>query len=151
MSDSFVYRTYTIRGNRTSVRDRITERLIKNGYVLKNDTGAVRFFRYPKILFSSKRPLTCISRLSLDVMEKNTGSSVKIGVTFTKIRYFTIGIMLLICVVVPVITGIIKYGIPDIPPVSYLGIPLGFMLHYHVRARAFRALKRLVYSVEENV
>ena len=49
----------------------------------------------------------------------------------------------------PVFLGYLLNGVPDIPPVSYIGIPLGFMIHYHVRMRSFKTLKRLIQNLEK--
>ena len=152
MADSFTYKTYEIHGDGTSVREKISELFTERGYIRTGESGSACLFRYPSILFSSKKPLTCISRLSLDVTERNGRSRVTIGVTFTKIRYFTIALIVLICIGIPVLISFVQYGInrlPDIPPMAYLGLPLGFMLHYHVRWRVFRAVKRLVESAGE--
>lgn len=153
MADSYIYKTFTLDGDEEAVTGKITDLLTGNGYVRKGDSGTVRFFRYPSIRYSSKKPLTCISRLSLDVTGRNGVSHVTVGMTFTKIRRFTIALMLFVCVVVPCIVSYLKYGagsLPDIPPMSYLGVPLGFMLHYHTRWRVFRAVKRLVESAGKN-
>ena len=153
MADSYIYKTFTLDGDEAAVASKITDLLTGNGYVRKGDSGSVRYFRYPSIRFSSTKPLTCISSLSLDVTGRNGVSQVTVGMTFTKIRRFTIALMLLVCVVVPCMVNYIQYGagrLLDIPPMSYLGVPLGFMLHYHVRWRVFRAVKRLVESAGEN-
>lgn len=153
MADSYIYKTFTLDGDEADVTGKITDLLTGNGYVRKGDSGSVRFFRYSSIRFSSKKPLTCISSLSLDVTGRNGLSHVTVGMTFTKLRRFTIVLMLFVCVVVPCIVSYLKYGagsLPDIPPMSYLGVPLGFMLHYHVRWRVFRAVKRLVESAGKN-
>jgi len=127
MADSFVYKSYDVKGDRVSVRDKIVSLLIKNGYIRTGESGSACLFRYPSIRFSSKKPLTCISCLSLDVTDRNGTSLVKVGMTFTKIRYYTIFMMLFICAGIPVLLSIAKHGIshaPDIPPMAYLGIPL---------------------------
>ena len=147
MSAQFVYRTYTTEGGVDSVRKKLTGILLGKGYIQTGNSATTIFFRYPSLLFSSKKPLTCISRLSIEVTEKKGGSLVKAGVTFTKIRYFIILVMFLFCVVMPAVLGIVQHGVPDIPPHAILGIPLGFMVHYHVRGRVFRALGRLIESI----
>ena len=153
MSDSYVYRIYHTKGTTDSVREKFTESLLSNGYQKTGNENNVYFFRYPSFLFSSKRPLTCISSLSLEVTgndEKKGGKiKVKIGVNFTKIRYFTILIITVICFIIPAVLGYIQRGVPDIPPVAYFGIPVGFMIHYHVRWRVFNTLRRLIVTIEE--
>lgn len=153
MSSDYVYRTYHTKGTTDSVREKLTESLLSNGYQQTGNENNVYFFRYPSFLFSSKRPLTCVSRLSLEVTEndeKNSGKiQVKIGANFTKIRYFTISLITVGCFILPAVLGYIQRGMPDIPPMAYLGIPVGFMLHYHVRWRVFKTLRRLIVNIEE--
>lgn len=144
MSAQFAYRTYKTKGDANSIREKLTFMLVGKGYILEGSSYTTRYFKYPSLLFSTKKPLTCISLLSLEVIERNGGSIVKIGVTFTKIRYFTIFIMLMFCIIIPAILGIMQHGVPDVPPMAVLGIPLGFMVHYHVRGRVFRTLGRLI-------
>mgnify|MGYP000748707158 CR=1 FL=1 len=72
---------------------------------------------------------------------------VKIGANFNKIRYFNISLIAVMCFVIPAILGYMQSGFPDIPPVSYLGIPLGFMIHYHVRMRSLKTLKRFIETL----
>ncbi|MBN1291122.1 MAG: hypothetical protein JXB48_04715 [Candidatus Latescibacteria bacterium] len=151
MAKSYIYKTYTVRGDKSTVCEKITNILVSNGFILTGETYLSRNFKYPSLTFSSKKPLTCISRLSLNVKDSNGISRLTIGVTFSKIRNFTIIIILLICVVLPVMLSFAKYGydrLPEIPLPAYLGIPLGFMVHYHVRWRVFRVLRRLAESVE---
>ncbi len=147
MTKKFVYRTYKTQGDADSVLKKLCTVLLESGFVRTGEAGGILFFRYPSVRFSSKKPLTCVSRLSLEVTELNGSSLVKTGVTFTKIKYFTIFIMLLLCAVLPAVLGYIQHGVPDIPPMSFLGIPLGFMVHYHVRGRVFRALGRLIENL----
>ena len=154
MSNPYIYKKYTVRGEKTRVSEEIKNILVSNGFILTGETDDSRNFRYSSLRFSSKKPLTCISRLSLGIKEKNGVSHITVGVTFTKIRYFTILVMLLVCVVLPLVMSFVKYGYnqpPDIPLPAYLGIPLGFMLHYHVRMRVFRVLRRLMESVDYSI
>jgi len=155
MSAKFVYKTYKIQGNADLIREKLIDILLDKGYIRKwnlkttENSDTVMYFKYPSLLFSTKNPLTCISCLSLDVIDGKDGIILKIGVTFTKIKYFTIFIMLLFCVIIPSVLGIIQHGIPDVPPMAVIGLPLGFMVYYHVRSRVFRALGRLIKSIED--
>ena len=137
-------------GDPDSVLKNITDALLRRRYVLTGSSGSTHFFRYPSLIFSSKRPLTCISRLSLEVTDHNELSLIKVGVTFTKIRYYTIIMVTFLCVVVPAGLGIVQKGTPDMPPMAFLGIPLGVLVHFHVRGRVFRALGRLIHSMGES-
>ncbi|MFC1692835.1 hypothetical protein ACFL1R_04970 [Candidatus Latescibacterota bacterium] len=147
MSKKFIYRSFTSQRGQDLVRKKVTEILLKEGYVQTGSSASANLFRYPAIWFSSKRPLTCISALSLEVHGLNGNSLLKMGVTFTKIRYSIILIMVFFCVILPGVIGFIKSGVPEVPPMSFLGIPLGFMAHFHVRGRVFRALERLVDQI----
>ncbi len=144
MPNKYVYRTYQTKGIPDSVRERLADMLLSSGYKHTGDENNVMYFRYPVVTFSSKRPLTCISRLSLEVTEHNGNVRVKIGANFAKIRYFIIIVMLLMCAVIPGIVGYLQHGMLDIPTVAYLGIPLGVMAHYQVRWRVFKTLGRLI-------
>ncbi|MCE5249264.1 hypothetical protein LLG96_03500 [bacterium] len=148
MPDSYIYKSFEISGNGAAVSARIAGLLSESGYIRTGDDNAVQFFRYPSLRFSSKKPLTCVSRLSLAYGDKNGASAIKIGVTFTKIRYFTIAFILIICGIIPALISMAQKGVPEIPPTAYLGIPLGFMVHYHVRWRIFRILRQLVQTAE---
>lgn len=150
MATKFVYRTYRTKSRPDAVYKQLAAYLLSHGYKHTGDENGVMYFRYPAITFSSKRPLTCISRLSLEVTGENGTVCVKIGVNFVKIRYYIITVMLLMCAVIPAILGYLQHGIPDIPTVAYLGIPLGIMVHYQMRWRVFKALGRLISQMEEN-
>ena len=148
MSAHFVYRKYKSPFTADFICNKLSYALVEKGFIQTGNLDNTLYFKYPSIWFSSKRPLTCISRLSLEVIRQNGDSIVKIGVTFTKIRYFTIFIMAFFCFILPAVLGIVEHGVPDIPPMAFLGIPLGFMLHFHVRGRVFRALGLLIESIE---
>ena len=149
MSAQFVYRSYKSGCDAAAVRKKLDFEFRTRGYIRTGNSGAVEFYRYPSLRFTSKKPLTCVSRLSLEVTKDSGGSRVTAGVTFTKVKYFTVFVMLMFCAVIPVTLGIVLHGVFDLPPISYLGIPLGFMVHYHVRGRVFRALGRLVSRCDE--
>lgn len=155
MTDNYVYKTYIAEGSADSVSIKFSDYLLANGFIRTGTNGSVEYFRYPSILFNSKKPLTCISRLSTEVSgNTNDGSPekgkivVKIGANFAKIRYFNIIGIAMLCFLIPAVLGYVQNGIPDIPPISYSGIPVGFMLHYHVRMRAFNTLKRLIQNLK---
>jgi len=144
MSSKYVYRTYHTRCTADAIREELTGSLLSSGYKQTGKENNVFYFRYPSITFSSRRPLTCISSLSMEIIKQSEKVRVKIGVNFAKIRYFNIIVMFSVCVLLPALLGYIKNGIPDVPPMAFLGIPLGFMVHYHVRWRVFRALDRII-------
>ncbi len=150
MSYKYVYKTYQIKGTPDLIRKGLTDSLLSIGYKQIGNADNILFFRYPSLIFSSKRPLTCISRLSLEVTEHKENVQVKVGVNFAKIRYFTIIIIFVFCAVIPALFGYIQHGVPDVPTPAYLGIPLGIMVHYHVRWRVFRALERLITQLGES-
>jgi|GEM_PF-5559918 hypothetical protein len=155
MADNYVYRTYISVGSADSVRTKLSDYLLANGYTRTGTTGTIEYFKYPSILFTSKKPLTCISRLSVEVSGTSHNGSpengkivVKIGANFTKIRYFNIIGIAVLCFLIPAVLGYVQNGIPDIPPISYVGIPVGFMLHYHVRMRSLNTLKRFIQNLK---
>ncbi|MFC1607033.1 hypothetical protein ACFL47_03590 [Candidatus Latescibacterota bacterium] len=144
MTQPFVFKKYTLKRKNTQFCDDLVGMLRQNGFKITNDSKNPVQLRYPGMIFSSTKPLTCISSLSLDVWEEKGESAVTIGATFTKIKYFTILTMTLLCVVAPLLTSLLKTGKPSLSPISLVGIPLGLALHFNVRKRAFRALDNLV-------
>jgi len=148
MKNSFVYRKYTLNAPVASIGRRITELLHENGYRIISSEDNLTTYRYPGITFNSRRPLSCVSRMTVRIDPDGSGAQVQVGMTFTKIKYFTITLIGLICFVLPAIIGFTRYGYPDIPPMAFFGIPLGFMLHYHVRWRVNTELGRLLKQAE---
>ena len=63
----FIFKEYTAAGSPLSVRSSLSNHFAANGMKKTGDSpsGAVLYFTYPSFFFSSRRPLTCISRLSL--------------------------------------------------------------------------------------
>ena len=147
MATPYVHRTYTTTGTPETVSRGLHERLISAGFADSGTVDGVMSFRYPTLTFSSAKPLTCVSRLTVAVDGAGNGSSVRIGITFTKIRYYTIIIFGIICFVLPAAMSYVEHGIPEIPLPSYLGLPLGVMVHYHVRWRVFSTFRRLIQHV----
>ncbi|MCD6307520.1 MAG: hypothetical protein J7M24_00845 [Candidatus Latescibacteria bacterium] len=148
MPKSYVYKSYDISGNPGFVRDAVVRELLSRDFGEKRAEGIGTSLRYSSLFFSSKNPLTCISRLTI-APDDTVGNRIIVGASFARIRYFTIAVMILLCVALPAFLGYVQHGMPDIPPMAFLGIPLGFLLHYHVRARAFRALGRLISSCDD--
>ena len=149
MARTYVFRTYTVNGSPAPVAERVAEMLHSAGFRDSDRSNDVVTYRYPSVTFSSKLPLTCISRLSVAVSESRGGIDVTVGLNFMKIKIFVTAVMLLMCVALPAAMGYIQHGMPEIPTVALIGIPLGFMVHYHVRWRVFRAVERLIYLAGE--
>lgn len=149
MPSSYVYKTYTASGDLAAIRDRLIALFKATGYRLIEERQNEIALRYPAITFSSKKPLTCVSKLTISLQpeSKNTISA-RFGMTFTKIKWFTILVIGSICGVLSPAISYWLHGSFDIPTPAYLGIPLGVMMHYHVRWRAFTALKRLLRQAE---
>jgi hypothetical protein len=141
---TIIYKKYPISIPAVTVANRLEQALIDKGFVRNSVLGAVVEFRNRSLTFSSTNPLTCISRIVIPPMDTDMRGTITVGASFEKIRYFTIAVMVLFCVVLPAMIGYIQSGVPEVPPTSIVGFPLGFLLHYHVRGRAFRALGRLV-------
>ena len=144
MAHRTVTRTYHSSAPPDILEPRLSESLHGRGFTLLGRENGVIRLRNRSLGFSSARPLTCISRLTLSFGADRGGTVVRADMTFTRIRYFLITVLLLLCVAAPVTIGMIQRGVPEIPPTAYLGIPVGFLVHYHVRSRVFRALGRLI-------
>ncbi len=146
MKSPFVFKEYTTTGTPETVRDHLSYHFLANG--LRRDgvspSGAIDYFRRSSVFFSSKRPLTCITRMSLETIGRTGAVRVRIGVTFTMIKVFTILLMSLIWFGYPVLKSILQGGLPDFSPYGCLVIPAGFFLHYTVRGRVMRYLRRTV-------
>lgn len=141
---TIVYKKYPITLPAETVANRLEQALTDKGFVRKSVSGTAVEFRNRSLTFSSTKPLTCISWIVIPPLDPNNRGTITVGASFTKIRYFTIAVMVLFCVVLPAMIGYVQSGVPEVPPTSIVGFPLGFLLHYHVRGRAFRALGRLV-------
>lgn len=144
----FVYRTYRMTGDPKSALDTLIRRLTVRGMVrMDNVTDAlVASFRYPSIFFSSRRPLTCVSRLTAEVRHDGRETVVRIGAAFTKVRAYTIIILGFIWIGLPILVAVLRGAFPDFSPFGVLVVPLGFLLHYSVRGRVFRTLRRIIES-----
>jgi hypothetical protein len=145
----YVFKTFSTTGSPEFIRERLVEMLLSHGFgrTGTSESGAVLYFNYPSIFFSSKRPLTCISRLTLETRGQDGNVRVRIGATFTKIKYFTIFVMSFLWFGIPIVMALLKGGFPDFSPFGGLVIPAGFLVHYTVRGRVFRRLRAYVEKV----
>ena len=150
MTGKTVFRTYKTKGDSHFIHKEITYLLLSKGFVSTgaSDSDKKSFFKYPSIFFSSKKPWTCVSELSVETMGNSGEIKVRLGMTFTKIRNFTIFIMTLVCLIIPIFLGIMRKGSPDFSPMSSLGIPAGFLVYYAVRGRVFRYFGYLIKQVD---
>ena len=98
MKSKTVYRTYKTKGDLQTIHDEIVNILLSRGFIKTgtSESGKVDFFKYPSLFFSSKKPLTCISKLSLETIGNSREIKIIIGMTFTKIRNFTVFIIFLL-------------------------------------------------------
>jgi len=145
MPDAFKYKDYTVAVTPDRVLKNLDRFLCDHGYETISADGETTVYANPGIRFSSTRPMTCITRLSVRTKPRETGGSVvRIGVTFTKIKYFTIAALGFVAVLLPAGISYLQSGVPDVPPLSIIALPLGVMVHYHVRWRVFRAIARLM-------
>jgi hypothetical protein len=146
MKNPFVYKTFTTSGTPENVRRLITDRILSLGMKQTgiSESGAVTFFRYPYPFFSSRKPLTCISRLSVETRGGGGTVRVRVGASFEKIRWFTIFLMSFIWFGIPVLVGILRNSFPDFSPFGCLVVPAGIFTHYSVRGRAFRYLRTFI-------
>jgi hypothetical protein len=149
MTGKIVFKTYKTKGDSYFVHNEITYLLLSKGFVSTgtSDSDKKSFFRYPSMFFSSKKPWTCVSELSVETMGNSKEVKVRIGMTFTKTRNFTVLIMTFVCLVIPVLLGMMRNGSPDFSPMSSLGIPAGFLVYYAVRGRVFRYFGYLIKQV----
>jgi hypothetical protein len=115
-----------------------------------SESGRTVFFRHPSFFFSSRRPLTCFSGLSLEIRGRRGDVEVKVGASFKKLRNTIIFITGFIWVGLPVTVGLINGAIPDFSPFGVLVVPTGFLIHYSFRGKAFRYLKRLILSAGDS-
>ena len=149
MKSPFSYKTYRTFGQADIVQKKLLSFLESSGLERTGSTDSSVLFRYPSLFFSSKRPLTCISRLSTAIRQSNGAVDILLGVSFTKIRFYTIALITILCFIFPALLGYVQYGRVEIPLLSYSGIPIGVLLQYHVRWRVFRVLKRLIHQSGE--
>jgi hypothetical protein len=151
MASQFIYKTYKTKGDARTIRDELIYLLLSKGYVKDGNsyTDNANHFRYPSWFFSSKKPLTCISRLSIETAGNGGEVTVKVGMTFSKIRNFTVFLILFVCAGIPAVIGIMRNGSPDFSPMAGLGIPAGILAYYAVRGRVFRYWKFLVRKAGE--
>jgi hypothetical protein len=148
----FVFKTYRTRGNPEAVRYGLTSHLLERGMVQTgvSESGAVVSFRYPSLLFSSKRPWTCLSELTVEARGNGGEVKVRIGASFVKIRNFTILLMGFIWMGLPTGLALLRGTFPDFSPFGVLVVPAGFLIHYSVRGRVFRYLRRAIENAGEH-
>jgi len=145
MPDVFIFKDYPVAATTDRVLKSLDRFLGDHGYKTVSADGETTVYANPGIRFNSTRPMTCITRLSVRAKLRETGGSVvRIGVTFTKIKYFTIAALGFVVVLLPAGISYLQSGVPGVPPLSVIAIPLGVMVHYHVRWRVFRAIARLM-------
>lgn len=148
----FVFKTFRTKGNLETVRYSITGHLLEHGMVQTgvSDSGAVVYFRYPSLWFSSKRPLTCLSELTVESRGSGGDVHVRVGASFVKIRNFNIFLMAFIWMGLPTVIALMRGTMPDFSPFGVLVVPAGFLVHYTVRGRVFRYLRRVIEFAGEN-
>lgn len=145
-----VRKTIQVPGSPETVKHNLAAAFERGGLRSReHDTGTLEFSNPLISPFSSKRPLSCISTLTVDISNGGDTVIVDIGVSFTKIKYFFIAVLMILCVVLPAVISYYQRGAIDIPPPSYLGIPIGFMVHYHVRWRVLHTIRRLILQAGE--
>ena len=80
-------------------------------------------------------------------MGSGGGARIRIGATFTKIKYITIAVMGFLWLGFPVLSGVLQRSLPEFSPFGFLVVPAGFFLHYTIRGRVFRYLRKTVERV----
>lgn len=148
VAHSYVYKDYPLDVPADKFIDRLTDKLAESDIVRKSDDSGNAVYRNSSLTFSSTKPLSCISRMTVLASEPAAGESVGIGMNFLKIKLYTIFIMIFFCVVLPIALNYYQHNSTDMSITSLIGIPLGFFLHFHVRGRALNAMNRLVRQLE---
>ena len=82
--------------------------------------------------------------MSLEAIGRPGAVRVRIGVTFTMIKVFTVMLMALVWFGYPAVKSIVQGDMPDFSPYGCLVIPAGFLIHYTVRGRVMRYLRKTV-------
>lgn len=118
----------------------------------END-GTMRLsFTYRGLFFTTRKPLTCVSYgiAFFGSMEKarKTRTAVTVFLNFFKIKLFTVFLFTFLCLILPITISWFSKQRIDIPPFSLFGLPLGIVVYFHVRRRAFRAFGKLIRMLE---
>ena len=118
----------------------------------ENDRTMRLSLTYRGLFFTTRKPLTCVSYgiVFFGSMEKarKTRTAVTVYLNFFKIKLFTAFLFIFLCLIIPItISWFLKQRI-DIPPFSFLGLPLGIVVYFHVRNRTFRAFGKLIRLLE---
>lgn len=149
MISTFYYKTFSITGSVTAFQKKFASVLESGGLKNNGSKDGALLFRHPSLFFTSKRPLTYITSLSLDTFQENGSVRVRIGVNLLKIKMLIAVLILFFCFMLPIMFGYSYKGWFDLPPTSWTGIPVGMLLYYHARARVSRMLKRVAQQSGE--
>ena len=143
------YKTFSITGSVAAFRKKFASILESGGLKIKGSKDGTLLFRYPSLFFTSKRPLTYITSLSLDTFQENGRVRVRIGVNLLKIKMLIAVLVSFVCFMLPILFSYWYKGWIDLPPTSWTGVPAGMLLYYHARARVSRMLKRVAQQSGE--
>ncbi len=146
---NYAYKTFRISGSPGIIHKKLASILESGGLKFMSSMNGTMLFRYPSLFFSSKRPLTYISRLVFGVRQENGRTQVRVGINFARIKCLIAALIFVLCFVIPLLIGYWFKGKFDLAPTSGIGIPVGILLYFHVRARVFRLMKRLVQKSGE--
>src|SRR3989339_1270059 len=84
-----IYRIFDTDSPMEKAYGKITEALVSKGLVMGNVSGTITTFKYPGLFFSSRKPATCISLLSMEIFREFGRTRVRFGVSLIKIKVFT--------------------------------------------------------------
>ena len=155
----FARKKFVLRGDRDSLLGKLQDILREAGFDVSNpnvvgaDDSTVRLsFVYRGIYITTRKPVTCVSHGIIFFGGKSGTRPVRIPATLFvilfKIKIFTAVLFLGLCFILPGAISWYMKGNIDISPLSYLALPLGFIVYFHVRARVFRMFGNLIRLAE---
>jgi hypothetical protein len=144
MKATFSYKSFSITASPLEAERNLASILEAGGLKKAGSAGGALLFRNPWPLFSMRRPLTCISRVSIAATTQNGFGAVRIGVDLFRIKGFISALVLGFCFTLPLLAEYWLKNDFQLPPTSWVGIPAGFLFYWHVRACVFRHLGKLV-------
>ena len=140
----YCYQTFIITGSPTAFQKKFASILESRGLKYRGSAQGRIIFINPSLLFTSKRPISYVSRISVEPLRENGSNVVLIGASFARLKLAVSLLILIVCFIIPVMIGFASLGRYDLPPTSWIGIPFGYLLYLHLRARANRSLRKLV-------
>ena len=148
--NKFIIKKFNANCSMQNAYERISDALISLGMVPVEVKGSIASFKYKSIFFSSKKPASCISFLTMEVSNEFGHTKVRFSISMKKIKIFTTVFVFLLFFVLPPLVNYTKTGNVDFSPFSGLGIPVGLLIYFHVRWRVLRMLKNQVINAGDS-